>query len=117
MRPHRARAHGLLLALVALIAAACGAASPPAPPPPAPGPRVVQSNVLRGDYAGSKACAGCHAEVYRKWESSPMRRMTRLAKEATIRAPFDGTTFAFKGDRVTVEERGGRRYMRVVTRR
>jgi predicted CXXCH cytochrome family protein len=46
-----------------------------------------------------------------------MRRMTRLeATEGAIRAPFDGTTFPFKGDRVTPFEHEGRRYMRVVSR-
>lgn len=42
-----------------------------------------------------------------------MRRMTRIASEAAIRAPFDGSVFHFKGDAVTMEEHGGRRYMRL----
>lgn len=78
---------------------------------------LVRSNILRGDYAGSRACAGCHAEIYAKWEASPMRRMTRLAPEARIEAPFDGRVFRFKGDSVTLEERSGRKYMRLETQR
>ena len=36
---------------------------------------VVSSNVTRADYAGSEACAPCHAEIYDRWKGSPMRRM------------------------------------------
>jgi predicted CXXCH cytochrome family protein len=101
------------------LAAACrGPAPPPAPAPPvlvasvAPaGARVVASNVERRDYAGSAACAPCHSEIYDKWKASPMRRMTRPGDQA--RAPFDGSTFHFKGDQVTMEAREGRRYVRV----
>lgn len=80
-------------------------------------PTVVSSNILRGDYAGSAACASCHAEIYKRWSDSPMRRMTRLASETVPRAPFDGTTFRFKGESVRMEEREGRRYMRVFTQK
>jgi predicted CXXCH cytochrome family protein len=76
----------------------------------------VASNVERRDYAGSAACALCHADIYARWQASPMRRMTRLAAaggEQPIRAPFDGTVIDFKGDHITVEEHEGRRYMRV----
>ncbi len=100
--------------LAALVAAGCRASAPPPPPPPPPAaiaPRLVSSNVERRDYAGSAACAPCHSEIYEKWSASPMRRMTRAADAA--RAPFDGSTFHFKGDRVTMEEHEGRRYMRV----
>src|ERR1700722_1194072 len=122
MRATRARraprsstlAFGVLAALVALVAGACRASAPPPPPPPpaAIAPRLVSSNVERRDYAGSAACAPCHSEIYDKWSASPMRRMTRLASaDAAIHAPFDGTVLRFKGDRVTVEEHEGRRYM------
>ncbi len=108
------------LLAAAILAVACGPAPTPtsAPSGPvAPGAAVVSSNILRGDYAGSASCAPCHAAIYARWKDSPMRRMTRLASETVPRAPFDGTTFHFKGDSVTMEEHSGRRYMRVVTRK
>jgi predicted CXXCH cytochrome family protein len=108
------------LVAAAILAVACGPAPTPvsAPSRPvAPGGAVVSSNILRGDYAGSASCAPCHAAIYARWKDSPMRRMTRLASDTVPRAPFDGTTFHFKGDSVTMEEHGGRRYMRVVTQK
>src|SRR4051812_20354452 len=108
----------------ALLAAGCGSTSPPpaGPVPAGPSeraadPGLVSSNVLRGDYAGSRSCAPCHAELYQRWSASPMRRMTRLAESATIAAPFDGRVFHFKGDSVALEQHEGRRYMRVASQR
>lgn len=74
---------------------------------------MVRSNVLRADYAGSKACEPCHAAIYSAFLKSPMHRMTRHADGPDIRAPFDGRMFRFKGDSVTLEEREGHRYMRL----
>lgn len=71
------------------------------------------SNVTRADYAGSAACKPCHADIAAAWERSPMHRMTRDARSADIRAPFDGTTFRFKGDTVVLERRGADRLMRI----
>jgi len=93
-------------------------ASPGSPAPPhvagAPG-ALVASNILRGDYAGSQACADCHGAIYAAWEASAMRGMTRDAANAVIRAPFDGASLRIGGDTVTMELRGGQRTMRVVT--
>jgi len=69
--------------------------------------------VLRPDYAGSEACADCHHEIYEKWAASPMRNMTRDAKGATIRAPFDGATLKLGTDVATMEMQQGARVMRV----
>src|SRR5262245_9615245 len=80
-----------------------------------PSARHVQSNVLRSDYAGSAACRSCHTETYDAFIRSPMHRMTRVASGDSIRAPFDGTTYSFKGDSVTVEQQSGQRYMRLKT--
>jgi predicted CXXCH cytochrome family protein len=118
---HAASIFGRLLAAVVL-ATGCSAAPAPAEAPSpsapsAPSPPVVHSNILRADYAGSQACAGCHADIYAPWEASPMRRMTRLAAETAIQAPFDGSVFRFKGDAVTMEEHGGRRYMRLASQK
>jgi predicted CXXCH cytochrome family protein len=46
-----------------------------------------------------------------------MRRMTRAAPDAAIRAPFDGAVFRFKGDAVALEEHDGRKYMRITTQK
>jgi hypothetical protein len=76
---------------------------------------LVASNVLRGDYAGSRACADCHDAIYTTWESSAMHGMTRDAEAAAIRAPFDGASLRIGGDTCTMEMRGGNRTMRVVS--
>jgi predicted CXXCH cytochrome family protein len=92
--------------------AACGSSTPPRALPPQPaGP--IASNLLRADYAGSPACADCHGEIYRAWAASPMRNMTRDAKTATIRAPFDGASLKVGDDTCTMESDGGARFMRL----
>jgi len=80
---------------------------------PAAPPGVVRSNILRADYAGSAACGDCHASIHAAWQRSPMRRMTRVDGPGEIAAPFDGAVFAVGGDAATMEERGGRRYVRL----
>ncbi len=107
-----------LIGALGLLLSACHTPARPVPSsepsaPAVPAARLVSSNVERRDYAGSAACAPCHSEIYDKWRASPMRRMTRPGTGDTIRAPFDGSTFHFKGDQVTFEAREGRRYMRV----
>jgi len=69
--------------------------------------------VTRDDYAGSAACAGCHADITAAWASSPMHRMTRSSHGATVRAPFDGTRWPFKDDAVVLETRAGQRLVRI----
>ena len=81
--------------------------------PPA---RETGSNILRADYVGSAACASCHAEVYARWNASPMRKMTRDPEQAEIRAPFAGETFVFKGDQATMFREGTARFVRMVSR-
>src|SRR5262249_18840872 len=72
----------------------------------------VASNIVRGDYAGSRACAPCHGEIYERFLAAPMHRMTRLPAETQIEAPFSGE-FRFKDDRVRFEAMGGERFMRI----
>jgi hypothetical protein len=72
---------------------------------------------MREDYAGSGACAPCHAKEFDAWDRSPMHRMTRDARTAVVRAPFDGTRWRFKGDSVVLEQRGEERWMRVEPQR
>src|SRR5205814_1420792 len=45
------------------------------------------------------------------WRRSPMHRMTRLAAPGEIRAPFDGATYRYKDDEVTVSSEGNSRWM------
>jgi hypothetical protein len=69
-----------------------------------------ESNVLFSDYAGSEACAPCHADVVEKWRRSPMHNMTRAASTAETRSPFAGETFAFKGDTIKLSRAGANRF-------
>ncbi len=99
------------LALIALVA--CHASAPSAPPVVQQQDGPIASNVLRKDYAGSRACADCHDAIYKSWETSPMRNMTRDATTASIRAPFDGAQLRVGDDTATMEMQGADRVMRV----
>jgi predicted CXXCH cytochrome family protein len=112
----------VLLPLVAAIAAAggCGTARPASPAArkidgEGDGTRGA-SNILRGDYAGSAACAGCHADIFAAWRQSPMREMTRTAETARIHAPFDGALFRFKDDSARLSQQDGARFMSIQSR-
>ena len=74
---------------------------------------MIASNILRGDYAGSKACSDCHHEIYEQWAASPMRNMTRDAAAATIRAPFSGATLRVGEETATMTTEGGQRIIAV----
>jgi predicted CXXCH cytochrome family protein len=78
-------------------------------------PAIVSSNILRGDYAGSRACAGCHSDIYDKFMAAPMHNMTRLPAGDTVQAPFAGERFRFKDDAVELETRGSERFMTIVS--
>jgi predicted CXXCH cytochrome family protein len=105
-----------LIGVAACRAAPVGPSSRSAPSgaPAAPG-SLVASNILRADYAGSRACADCHGAIYAAWESSAMRGMTRDARDAVIRAPFDGASLRVGPDTATMENSGAGRVMRVVS--
>lgn len=100
--------------VLAVLLAACSGGSTPARVPPGVA-QTVASNVLRGDYAGSRACEDCHASQFAAWEHSPMRNMTRDAATAVIKAPFDGASIQIGADTCTMETQGASRYMRVAT--
>ncbi len=105
-----------LLALAALAIAACGGARTPEPNARrADRPRLT-SNVLRRDYAGARACDGCHADISASYAAAPMHDMTRDVRSARLSAPFDGSVFRFKDDTATFETRGGDRVVRVSSR-
>jgi predicted CXXCH cytochrome family protein len=96
----------------------CHAGQPASPsassaPPSSTHAGEVRSNLVRADYAGSQACAGCHEREYAAWLDSPMHRMTRDLQKTQISAPFSGSTFAFQGDSLRLEEQAGQRFMRL----
>jgi predicted CXXCH cytochrome family protein len=104
---------------LASLAAACGAVgcadakTPAAASASVREAHAVASNVLRADYAGSASCEPCHPAIHAAFMKSPMHRMTRRVEGSEVHAPFDGRTFRFKGDTVTLEEHDGRRYMKL----
>jgi predicted CXXCH cytochrome family protein len=100
------------LVVVVLVSAACAA-----PRVPTRKNEPVQSNVRYSDYAGSKACAACHEEQYASFVRSPMHNMTRLAREADVHGPFDGTEFAFHGDVAKLEKSGADRFVTIASKR
>ncbi|CAN5840199.1 hypothetical protein BH11MYX3_BH11MYX3_43120 [soil metagenome] len=100
--------------MVSILVGACGSSATPARVAPAAA-QTVSSNVLRGDYAGSRACEDGHESQYTRWQQSPMRNMTRDAQPATIHASFDGASIQIGADTCTMEMQGGARFMRVVT--
>ncbi|MET0793485.1 MAG: multiheme c-type cytochrome [Polyangiaceae bacterium] len=108
----------LLVALACLVIASCHAAQPlgsPSTVSPAQPAHAgeVKSNITRGDYAGSAACARCHAKEYSAWRDSPMHRMTRDVRQTQVRAPFTDSKFEFRADSVQLEQRAGERFMRL----
>jgi predicted CXXCH cytochrome family protein len=117
--PRRSWMHAALAAVVAgcVLAACAGASRSPAPPtsPIAMAPGSLRSNVARADYAGSAACAACHPDVTASWMRSPMHQMTRDARTAPIRAPFDGTRWPFHDDTVVLERDAADRFVRVLS--
>jgi predicted CXXCH cytochrome family protein len=110
----QATSGALVLALSAAVGwVGCRGTVPESAPPKAP---TSASNILRSDYAGSAACAPCHASIHERFVKSPMHRMTRAASGQDVRAPFDGRVFEHQGDTVTLERHEGRRYMRLASR-
>ena len=69
------------------------------------------------DYAGTQACAKCHAGHVKTWLASPMHNMTREPSLADVKGPFDGTTFRFKGDTARLETVGGARFITIQSAR
>jgi predicted CXXCH cytochrome family protein len=108
-------------ALLAGSLALAGCAGSRRASPPAPGaaaaPARLTSNVQRADYAGSKACAPCHADLYASFVRSPMHNMTRAVEGADVKAPFDGSALRLKDDTARLETRDGRKFVRVESAR
>ena len=101
-----------LLGLAIFGAAACRSSNAPGTAAPASGPaKPVTSNVRFEDYAGTQACARCHAGYVERWRATPMHNMTRAAAGAEVHGPFDGTDFRFKDDVAHLEQRGNERFV------
>lgn len=77
----------------------------------------VASNVEFADYAGTQACAKCHADRVKTWMASPMHNMTREPALADVKGPFDGTTFRFKEDTAKLETIGGARFVTIQSKK
>jgi predicted CXXCH cytochrome family protein len=114
----------LLAAVVLLAAVALASCGPPAPraavsasAAAGASARVVSSNILYADYAGSRACEGCHAAQAEAWRRSPMHNMTREPTIPDVRGPFDGTVFRFKDDSARLELRDGVRFITLDSKR
>lgn len=98
--------------LFALFALSCGS-TPKRASSEGTKPAKQRSNILRSDYAGSAACARCHADIYARWQRSPMHNMTRLPDGADIKAPFPDGVFRFKDDRVVLSQKGRARFLKI----
>ncbi len=88
-------AFGCVVARVVMLAlAVCGCATPvPEDAPPASGMTVA----LTAAYAGTAACADCHAREYAAWqESLHAKAMRRVATDAVAR--FDAGTVTWGAD-------------------
>ncbi|MFI5301551.1 MAG: hypothetical protein ACHREM_25975, partial [Polyangiales bacterium] len=110
------RSSSPLVAVACLVAACAGARARSTSTSPSVAEAFVTSNVARADYVGSEACKPCHAELFARWQKSPMHAMTRSADHAEIRAPFDGRSLHFKGDAATLETVDGARYLRLTSK-
>ncbi len=69
------------------------------------------------DFAGSDACAACHAEQYESWASSTHGRAGGEASPETVIAPFDGEPIALADGTVTPRVDSLGRYLFQVERR
>ncbi len=108
-------------AALAILLAACASGmsstNAPAAKKAAARPGEVTSNILFSDYAGTKACASCHADHVGSWLRSPMHNMTREARLADIKGPFDGSVFRLKEDTAKLETEGDARYVTIESKR
>jgi predicted CXXCH cytochrome family protein len=78
---------------------------------------MVTSNVRFVDYAGTRACERCHAAYVDTWLRSPMHNMTREARTADVKGPFDGTVFRFHDDSARLESAGCDRFVTITSKR
>ena len=88
-----------------------------APPRTVNATTTVASNVRFADYAGTQACAGCHASYVARWRQTPMHNMTRAGSVADVKGPFDGSELHFHGDVARLEKSGADRFVTIQSAR
>ncbi len=101
MRPWLA---ALLIALV--LGGAAGAWLLPRGTPPASAPAASAA------YAGSQACAGCHAKQHAAWQGSQHQLAMQHATDATVLGDFADAHFTYAGITSTFFRRDGRFFVR-----
>lgn len=106
-------------ALAALAVVAVGAAgwwllgrSPAPSPVAASGAGDPLATATRNSFVGSRACADCHADAYRRWQGSQHAVAMQPAGEHTVLGDFDGTTFRHLGLAATFLRRDGKYLVR-----
>ncbi len=67
----------------------------------------------REAFAGSQACASCHAAEHEAWLKSPHGRATRDAAPAHVLADFSAAPLAIEGGQVAFSREGDRFFMEV----
>ncbi|MGI9077810.1 MAG: tetratricopeptide repeat protein [Gemmatimonadaceae bacterium] len=70
---------------------------------PLPAPREIEEpvGVALSDFAGSRACAGCHAAQYAVWSQSTHGRAGGEPQRGSVIVPFDGRPIRFRDGIVT----------------
>src|SRR5205085_3879597 len=64
---------------------------------------ALAQNTAGGDETGSKACAGCHADIYRKYSATGMARTSGRAGSDRIKESFEHAAFAASGAEYRVD--------------
>ncbi len=101
----------MLLATAAVLIATVGAwwsfrpdaARPPAIPPP---------HAIDASFAGSDACAGCHADAYSAWKASQHAEAMQHATATTVLGNFSQATFRYAGIESTFYKRNDKFFVR-----
>jgi tetratricopeptide (TPR) repeat protein len=73
---------------------------------------VPASPAIDASFAGSEACAGCHAEAYSAWQASQHARAMQHATAATVLGSFSQATFRYAGFESTFYQRNDRFFVR-----
>jgi hypothetical protein len=60
---------------------AVGAAQLQGQQAPVPGPHPQSQPQLTARYVGSRACQSCHADIYARWQKTPMANVVRDPRE------------------------------------
>jgi hypothetical protein len=108
----------ILLAVALAAIGACQRQEPVASaPPPSPAPVAIHlapsypTTIDRAAYAGSQACAPCHAAEYKAWLASPHGRSVVPASAATILGDFSARPLAVEGGEIAFVREGDRFFM------